>query len=143
MRNDREHQEQVALIKWARLSARRYLDVDLLYAIPNAGKRGRKLNPKTGKWYSIEGAKLKAEGMTPGVPDLFLPVPRTNWHGLYIELKAPKGVISAVQRTVMGRLAAQGYLCVVCWGWEPARGVIEAYYDQPRKWPDKGVEIIR
>ena len=35
--------------------------------------------------------------MLSGVPDLFLPVPRNNFHGLYIEMKNEKGRVSVSQ----------------------------------------------
>jgi hypothetical protein len=139
--NDREHQEQVALFLWARnpLTIRQYPGLDLLHAIPNKGYGKRGEDPRRAK---REGARRKAEGRLAGIPDINLPVAQGNYHGLYIELKAPKGRATASQKDILGRLAAQGYLCVVCWGWWAAKGVIESYYDPSNKWPEKDVEII-
>ena len=35
--------------------------------------------------------------MLSGVPDLFLPVPRNSYHGLYIEMKSEKGAYLLVK----------------------------------------------
>ena len=69
------HQIQAALVEWYDM---RFGD-GLLISIPNAGKRS-----------VVSGALLKAEGMRPGVWDLFLAVPRHSCHGLWMEIKLPE-----------------------------------------------------
>lgn len=115
---EREHHEQVALFKWARLQEKRTLDLRLLFAIPNGGKRNK-----------ATAGKLKAEGVKAGVPDICLPVARGRFHGLYIELKAPGGKASDSQSSWLKALAAQGYCAHVCVGWESAKNVIVAYLE--------------
>lgn len=113
-----EHAEQVALMQWARIQAKRYPGLDLLHAIPNGGARN-----------AITGAKLKAEGVKPGVPDLHLPVPLHGRPGLYLELKRKAGsAVTPAQREWHAALAAQGYAVVVCRGARDAIEAIEAYY---------------
>lgn len=111
-----EHEEQVALFKVMKLHEKQYPGLELAYAIPNGGHR-----------HPAVAAKLKAEGVKAGVPDLFIPVPRGNAHGLYVELKAKGGTVSDAQRTMMAVLSKQGYACIVAYGWESAWGEIEAY----------------
>ena len=112
-----ESSEQKALVHWATLQARTtYPELALLYAVANGGRRD-----------VITGARLKAEGVRPGVPDLCLPVARGPWHGLYIELKASGGHVSAVQREWIAALNAQQYHAVVCVGWQAAADTITAY----------------
>ena len=82
-----EHQEQSALIAWARMTESHWPELALLHAIPNGGWR----HPATGK-------KLKAEGLKPGVPDLCLPVARHGYNGLYLEIKSQKGRVRKEQR---------------------------------------------
>lgn len=112
-----EHTEQVALFRWAALTSRRLPQLKLLYAIPNGGHR-----------HKAVAAKLKAEGVKSGVPDVFLPVPSGGFHGLYIEMKRRKGgTVSAEQKRWIEALGDQGYLVEVCKGWESAVAVIEDY----------------
>lgn len=111
-----EHQEQVALMHWAAFSMKTYPDLCMLYAIPNGGLRTK-----------ATAAKLKAEGVKAGVPDLFLSVPRGRYHGLYIEMKAGKNKPTQEQKEWIEQLNAQGYIACWCVGWESAAGLIKTY----------------
>lgn len=75
-----ESVEQQYLFQWARMQAGRWPELEMLYHVPNEGKR----NPAA-------GARLVAEGLKRGVPDICLPVARGGCHGLYIELKRERG----------------------------------------------------
>ena len=113
----RESVEQQTLIKWARLARGKYPELDMLYHITNEGKRS-----------VVTGARLKSEGLKPGVPDLCLAVARGGAHGLYIEMKRTKGGrVSPQQARWIEKLSREGYVAVVCRGWEQARDVIERY----------------
>lgn len=110
-----EEQEQALLHQWSL----RHPDsrLKLLFAIPNGGQRN-----------AIVGAKLKATGVKKGVPDLLLPIPNKTHHGLFIELKRTKGAsISPEQKTWLAKLSEQGYMAVVCKGFDEAKKVIEQY----------------
>ena len=111
-----ESQEQCALIEWAEIQSRTYPELQLLHHIPNGGKRN-----------IATAARLKKEGVKAGVPDLCLPVPRGGWHGLYIEMKAPKGTVSERQKWWIEALRKQGYCAVVRYGWEAAKDTIIRY----------------
>jgi hypothetical protein len=78
--------------------AGKHPEILLLHAIPNGDWRG---------WGT--GKKLKAQGVIPGIPDLFLPVARSGFHGLYIELKKAGGSVKAEQWEIMEALHVQGY----------------------------------
>lgn len=113
----RESVEQQTLIKWARLARGKYPELDMLYHITNEGKRS-----------VVTGARLKSEGLKPGVPDLCLAVARGGAHGLYIEMKRTKGGrVSPQQAAWLEKLAHEGYATAICRGWEQARDVIERY----------------
>lgn len=76
-----EHEEAVSLIEWRDIAAKT-IDkrIGLLYSIPNGGVRpGKIITNKQGKKYrySREAEKMKAEGLEPGIPDYFLPMPKT------------------------------------------------------------------
>ena len=119
-----EHEHQVALMQWAVGMESEYPELRYLFSIPNGGHR-----------HIVVAKKLKAEGVKPGVPDLFLPVPRGSYHGLFIELKPQyrgiKRLIkprpSKTQTWWLQRLANHGYSCHCCRGVEAARMVIIDY----------------
>jgi hypothetical protein len=112
-----EHQEQVGLMKWAWYRSSTFPELDLLFAVANGGKRD-----------AATGARLKAEGVKPGVPDLMLPVPRGNYSGLFIELKKRVGgKVSPHQQAWIDRLRQQGYAAVVCNGASEAIKTLEEY----------------
>ncbi|HEX6925443.1 MAG TPA: VRR-NUC domain-containing protein [Longimicrobiaceae bacterium] len=115
-RQYKEHDEQAAVIRWAMLRSLAIPELALLHAIPNGGHRSR-----------VAAARLKAEGVKAGVPDLALPVPRGPYHGLYIEMKTRYGRPSVEQNWWLNRLCEQGYRAVVCRGFEEARAEIESY----------------
>lgn len=111
-----EHYEQKALFVWAELEGRRIPELKMLFAIPNGGQRN-----------IIIARKLKDEGVKSGVPDMQLAIPRGRYHGLFIELKSSKGVLSKNQKEWMDALEAEGYCARVCYGFQQARDAIEKY----------------
>lgn len=87
----------------------------LIFAIPNGGQRD------TGNW-------MVAEGLKAGVPDLFLPVARGGYHGMFIEMKAVGGKKPReTQEMWIGALRRQGYHVVVAYGWEEASKKLMEY----------------
>lgn len=112
-----EEQEQELIFQWAAYEALAHPELRMLYAIPNGGKRSK-----------ATAARLKATGVKPGVPDMCLPVPNANHHGLYIELKRKKGgKVSQEQQIWLGALSAFGYQAMICKGFEEAKEVICEY----------------
>jgi len=111
-----EHQEQVALFQWAALEGRFDQRLHLMFAIPNGGHR-----------HPVVAAKLKAEGVQSGVPDIFLPVPANGYHGLWIELKRIGGKPTDNQLGWKVALEKQGYAAHICEGMEYAISVIRDY----------------
>lgn len=112
-----EHDEQCALIDWARrVGSRKWPELNWLFAIPNGGAR-----------HPAVAMKLKAEGVVSGVPDLALLVPRRGNHGLLIELKGLGGRVTEEQQGWIDNLVAEGYCACVCRGWDEARLLIEWY----------------
>jgi hypothetical protein len=121
-----EHDEQVKVINWCFDMTRHYPELDLIFAIPNGAMLGG------GKVGAIRANSLKAEGMRPGVCDLFLPVARGKWHGMFIEMKTQIGKLSENQEQFIAGVKAQGYYTAVCYG---ASEAIEqlSYYLQEHK----------
>ena len=103
-----EHYEQREFVSWFRKT---YPGVRI-FAIPNGGWRSR-----------ITAAKLKAEGASPGVPDLFIPA----WL-VWIEMKRSKGgVLSDKQKDWRQYLLSIGHTFILANGKEQA---IEAIKEQ-------------
>ena len=113
-----EHDEQVALMEWAELNKARLPDLEWLYAIPNGGWR-----------HKVTGARMKREGVKPGVPDLCLCAARHGWHGLYIEMKVGYNKPTDAQAKWLRGLELQGYMTEVCYSWQSAANIIEAYLE--------------
>ncbi|WP_367238950.1 VRR-NUC domain-containing protein [Pseudomonas fulva] len=118
---DREGQEQAALLKEIQL---RYPAVfELIYHVPNGGHRVKAV-----------AAKLKAQGVKAGIPDLVLPMARGGYFGLYIEFKATvdPAPVSPSQDACLSRLRGQGYLAIVCRGHFEAMECLRAYLALPK-----------
>ena len=95
-----EHNLQMKCVRYFRLKYKKYL----IYAIPNGGYRTR-----------TTAKKLKLEGVVAGIPDLFIPVARQGFHGMYIEMKNGKaGKISKKQKEIMAYLESEGYKIALC-----------------------------
>lgn len=109
------------------LTVAQYLDLKkiLWFHVPNEGKR-------TG----FNGNNLKKIGLKPGVPDLFICVPRGTYHGLFIEMKTPKRRASTIavsdhQLCWINNLNNSGYLAIVCFGADEALTEIDKYFSLP------------
>lgn len=103
-----EHEEQRQVVMWFRQTYRPMR----IFAIPNGGMRTKAV-----------AAKLKVEGVSPGVPDLFIPALK-----LWIEMKRVKGGrLSPDQKDWINYLASVGYVCFICAGAEDAKIQISDY----------------
>ena len=126
-----EAQEQTWLFRWlADMQRLKWPELELCHHIPNGGSRNR-----------VEAARLKAQGVKAGIPDIFLPVPKGGYHGLYIEMKRQHGgTLSDDQKDKIPKLRSQGYRVEVCKGFQNAADVVEAYMEGKliRNEQDKG-----
>lgn len=116
-----EEVEQTQLFAWAKFAGGRWPELGLMHHIPNGGLRNKAV-----------AAKLKAQGALPGVPDIFLPVARGGYFGMYVEMKALDGKLSEQQKEIIPALRAQGYYVVIGWGMDDAVKKIEFYLKMPR-----------
>lgn len=109
-----EHDEQAAFVDYLR----KCRPVLKFFAVPN----GARVRPAVAN-------RLKAEGMSPGVPDLVFPYPVGKFHGLYIEMKRSKdGAISDDQGIWIHFLRCQGYVCEVAAGCKEAMEILDEYF---------------
>lgn len=92
-----EHDEQAGFVQWFRAKWPRVM----IFAIPNGGKR----DIKTAK-------RLHREGVTPGIPDLYIPA----WK-IWIEMKRQKGGRTSPYQNVMIEYLEQiGHTVIVGYG---------------------------
>lgn len=111
-----EDLEQATLIQWCNLQSCKYSELKMIFAIPNGGYRNKG-----------EARKLKATGTKSGVPDLFLPVPRSQKYGLFIEMKVGRNKCTENQKKWIRALMEQGYEVKVCYSAEEAIQIIKRY----------------
>lgn len=125
-----------ALFEYASLNYTPRPELKFMFAIPNGGVRD-----------GITAGKLKAEGVKPGVPDVFLPVvagwfkyhaPDQVYYGLFLEFKKPSlkpksdtalGGVKSAQSDYHAFLERQGYLVCVVYSWLEAREMVMRYLD--------------
>lgn len=100
-----EHNIQVACVRWFRAEYPQL--AGLLFAVPNGGWRNE-----------TTAAKLKLEGVLPGVADLILLVPSGGAGALMIEMKTTKGRQSEHQKAFQKEVEQMGYRYVVCRSYE-------------------------
>ena len=99
---DEEHRIQCACVRWFNVQYPKLHG--RLFAVPNGGRRD-----------ATTAAKLKAEGVVPGVADLVLLISNRDYGALLIEMKTPKGRQSDSQKKWEKTVCANAeYKYVVC-----------------------------
>lgn len=102
-----ESKEQILVVNWMRKNHKNLR----IFHIPNGG--GRSL---------VTAARLKLEGVSKGVPDLFIPALK-----LWIEMKDVKGgIVSEEQKDWIDYLRSHGYAAEVAKGHDEAIKIIIA-----------------
>ena len=84
-------------------------------------------SPNEGKRSPQEGNKLVKMGMAKGFPDVEIPLPCRDKHGLYIEFKAGKGKLSPEQKEWLEYLEQQGYVAKVARSFAEAQKILNEY----------------
>jgi len=103
-----EHVEQRNFVSWFRQTYRPVR----IFAIPNGGHRSK-----------AAAAALKLEGVSAGVPDLYVPA----W-GLWVEMKRAKGGrLSDRQKDWIEYLEGIGHTVLVCHGFDDAVAQVNNY----------------
>ncbi len=113
-----EHDEQVALFEWAKLTEALYPDIEWMFAIPNGGHR-----------HIAVATKMKREGVKAGVLDIWLPAPKGKYPGMYIEMKFGRNKPSDAQKRWIEAFRGYGYRVRVCYSFEEAQAAIIEYLE--------------
>jgi hypothetical protein len=124
-----EEGEQIALFTWIRLQQRMWPELALVHHIPNGGHRTKKT-----------AGRMKALGAKAGVADIFLPVSRHGYHGLYIEMKSREGRLTPQQQEFLQGVANQGYAVFLCRSFTEAKNCLTHYLFGPDM-PDSGTWV--
>jgi len=111
-----EHAIQAGFVMWSRLFEKQFPGLELLHAIPNGGNRDI--------WTA---ARMKKEGVLAGMPDMCIPVRRNLSAALYIEFKAPGGIVSPVQKRVFALLEDYGNAVIICYATQAAIEATKEY----------------
>lgn len=130
-----EHDEQVAVIDWARWHIDRYPALRYLFSIPNGAKLPYKKAIRGGRAISIspQRTKLLKEGLKSGVSDLSIAVRRGGYAGLWLELKHGDNEPTKEQYLWLAGMLEEGYYADWCAGSETAIKIIE-WYLSLEKW---------
>lgn len=105
-----EQSEQEAFVDYCGI-----LGVPVVH-VPNEGKRTKSY-----------GAAMKRAGMRKGFPDLFIPLPRGEYHGLFIEMKHGKNNATDEQIYWLRLLSYNGYKVAIAREFEGAKAVLNDY----------------
>ena len=118
-----EYAIQKSVIGWWNLECKHYkLPRFVLFSVPNGAYLAGDQTQA-----AIRSQRLQATGMRKGTPDLFLMVPRSQYHCLAIELKSKNGVISPDQHEFHHYLRQAGYWVEVPRSTEMAIEAIKRY----------------
>ena len=107
-----EHSMQVKVVQYVRT----FFPEVLILSIPNGAGTTAK-----------NRLALYAEGLLPGVPDLFIAEAHNGFNGLWIEMKTDTGVESPAQKRIRKQLENNNYLCYVARSEVTAINIIEDY----------------
>lgn len=126
-KDNSEESHQIALFMLCANNISSYPEFKWLFAIPNGGHRSQSV-----------ASRLKAGGVKAGVPDMFLPVKRGIWSGLWIELKLPATdkkkatKPTAEQEMWINHLQSQGFGAMICYGYEHAYRILIKYLESDK-----------
>lgn len=113
-----EHSQQVALFATLPTLYPKWPELRWAHAIPNGEERTKRA-----------GVRLQMEGVKAGICDIFLPIARQGYGGLYIEMKGAKGRVSPKQKDFIAHALSEGFDAHVCYSYKEAIKLIELYME--------------
>lgn len=112
----REDDELITLVEWINWQANKDPRFSLIYHVANERKTS---------WAA--GKRLKAKGVRRGVPDICVPIPSGDYHGLYIEMKIKPNSLTPEQVLFCTGLREQRYAVYIAWSAAEAIDIIRGY----------------
>lgn len=121
-----EHGDQAALVAWLKMTG--IWDKYGVFAVPN----GMPI-PASPRVRAKIVNYMKAEGMRPGAADLFFPVARGGFFGMFVEMKREDGgQLRDNQKEFLEIVERAGYFTAVPAGYDEAIGIVQDYLSWPR-----------
>lgn len=121
-----EDEIQANFFAWVDLYKKDYPDLQLIFAIPNAGFASVR-----------QGVLRKLTGRRKGVPDVCIPVAKwmglnaSTVFGLWVEFKKPGEKPTKEQKEWHERLTRSGHRVEVCASWVDAANIVIEYLQLP------------
>lgn len=117
-----EHTEQAAFFHFTELLEGQFPELGRFFAVPNGGHRNKAV-----------AAKLRAEGLKRGVPDVFnlSPNPTGEWAGLVFEFKVGRNKPTSEQEDWLEYFEGLGYRVAVPRSWVEAALITIEYFGLP------------
>jgi hypothetical protein len=115
-----EDQEQIALMRWARMvRVGEETLADILVHCPNGGWRS-----------PVEAVRFKAMGVKPGIPDVLLPLRTDSYGAGWWELKVGRNKPTEEQLRWHALLRSMGHYVQTYWHWAEAAKDILRYLEK-------------
>ena len=106
-----EHLEQISFINWFKLTYKDFI----IFSIPNGEYR-----------HASIAVRLKAEGLTAGIPDMAILMPKGKM--IFIEMKKTKGgILSKSQKDIIPKIENLGFTVLIGYGFLDAKTKFENY----------------
>jgi len=120
-----EDELTVCCVRWFTLQYKNRV----IWHTPNGGKRNAR-----------EAGRLKAMGVLPGVPDLFIAEPNKYSHGLFVELKIKPNKTTDKQKRVIAQLQTRGFTVEICYTLQDFIKVVQNFLSlesDNKEWDEK------
>jgi hypothetical protein len=73
------------------------------------------------------GKRMSQMGYCNGIPDLFIIHPNNRFHGLFVELKTEKGIVSKEQKEMLEKLSKLNFAINICRSIESFMACVKLY----------------
>jgi hypothetical protein len=114
-----EAQIQTSFFDWINMFCKELRP--FIFHVPNGGYRCMKT-----------AISLKKQGVLPGVADVFLMIPNSERHGLWIEFKRDKSAQSSEQKEFEEHALSQGYEYKIARSIDNAIRIVEEYLKEKK-----------